>query len=691
MKYLKHTCLLIILFTCCIANAQNMQEGFAYLENGEFAQAKVFFSAILKEYPNNKTANLCYARALGLHDNPEKANELFSVMLEDYPNDFEIELNYAESLLWNKRYKDAKEYYTTLVTEHPESFPALLGYANTLSNLKEYPEALNYVNRALTASPNNPNALVSRKYIRLGYASQLMQGRNYNGALSILDDNLIDFPKDKDTLLNKANIYLMLKKGEMAKAAYREMAITTADSIVAYNGFALAEHTNGKDKKALKYAIEAVALAKEHKDTTLIKKANERYIQALIWNREYKMADEAIATETQKYPNDNSVLALSATLGMYRSDFKKSITDYEYILVNDSLSFDGNLGIANAYFADGKPNKAYKAVDKTLNIFENQKDAINFLGKLNTIYSPNVEEQLGYSYDNGDNKAYFSTTTLNIPLSTKWSVGAYYRYRKTENTVTDREAEANDFKAMASYQFHPKVSFNAALGATAVTSFKNDYNQLLAEAFFKAKPFKLQDLEVGYKRDVQNFNADLTDSEITADNFYINYNISSNFKLGWFTQYFFTTQSDGNQRNLLFTSLYYSFLSKPVLKGGINYQYISFTDRRPEVYFSPQRFNLGEVFVDFIKSEEAIENKGMYYGLNAAAGYQFIEQDKKQGTYRLQGKLGYKFSSRLVANIYGLHSNIASATAAGFTYTELGFRLKWTITKRPLFRTKKNK
>ena len=91
MKYLKNTYLLIILFICCIANAQNMREGFAYLENGEFAQAKVFFSAVLKEYPNNKTANLCYARALGLDGNPEKANELFSVMLKDYPNDFEID------------------------------------------------------------------------------------------------------------------------------------------------------------------------------------------------------------------------------------------------------------------------------------------------------------------------------------------------------------------------------------------------------------------------------------------------------------------------------------------------------------------------------------------------------------------------------------------------------------------------
>ena len=34
------------------------------------------------------------------------------------------------------------------------------------------------------------------------------------------------------------------------------------------------------------------------------------------------------------------------------------------------------------------------------------------------------------------------------------------------------------------------------------------------EVFFKMKPLKLQDLEIGYKREVQNFNADLVDKEI---------------------------------------------------------------------------------------------------------------------------------------------------------------------------------
>jgi tetratricopeptide (TPR) repeat protein len=676
--------LLFIVFSFS-AFAQNMEEGFRFLEKGEFAKAELFFETVIKDYPDNKTANLCYARAVGLNGNPQKANTIFSTMLKTFPGDFELQLNYAESLLWLHDYINAKSYYTGLIEAQPQSFPALLGYANTLSNLKEYAPALEYVNKALTELPGNPNALVSRKYIRLGYAAQLVQQRDYAGAEQLLNDALADFPGDKDVLLNKANLYLITKDRDNAMAAYAAIATTPADSVVALNGYALAEHIATNDKKALKWAQEAVKKANALQDENLIKQATERYIQALVWNKKYTLAEEAIAVEKEKYPNENRVLALSATLGMYRSDFKESIADYKNILANDSLSFDGNLGIANAYYADGDPDNAYSAVNKTLQIFENQKDAKTFLQKLHTAYSPYVEEKVGYSYDNGKNKAYFSATTLYFPLSTKWAVSGFYQYRETKNTVTENRAETNDFKLGAEYQFHPKISINAFLGTTSVSSYSNSYSQALVQVFFKAKPFKLQDLEAGYKRDVQNFNADLVNSEITADNLYVNYNMGTNFNLGWFTQYFYTSQSDSNTRNLLFTSLYYSFFTQPVLKGGINYQYISFKERKPEVYFSPKRFNLVEVFAEFMQDEQAIEKKNVFYGLNAALGYQFIESNDKQGTYRVQARFGYKFSDRFIANVYALNSNIASATAAGFNYTEMGFRLKWYLTSRPVF------
>jgi hypothetical protein len=59
---------------------------------------------------------------------------------------------------------------------------------------------------------------------------------------------------------------------------------------------------------------------------------------------------------------------------------------------------------------------------------------------------------------------------------------------------------------------------------------------------------------------------------------------------------------------------------------------------------------------------------------------------KKQSTYRFQGTLGYKFSNRSILNIYGTHSNIASTTAAGFNFTEIGLNFKYYLFSKPLFK-----
>lgn len=658
----------------------NMQEGFTYLETGKYKEAESFFETILKDHPTNKTAKLCFGRAIGLNGKTSDALTVFIELLSEYPNDFEIKLNYAESLLWNKQFIEAKNYYKNLVQEDSQSFPALLGYANTLSNLKEYDDAFEYVNKALKVSPGNANALTSKKYIRLGYAYQYQQKQEYENALELLNDNLVDFPLDRETLQNKANLYLIMDAPENAKQAYLQMAVNKKDSVIALNGLSLVLHMQNKEKKALKYSEKAQLKARSISDTLVIRQTTERHIQALIWNKKFKEAETNINTLLESKPNENWVLALHATLGMYRSDFNESIADYKQILENDSISFDGNLGIANAQFANGSTKNAYNAAFNTLNIFHQQKDAVSFLKKMNKNYTPYVEEILSYTFDNGDNKAMSSNTKIVFPFSTKFSTSATYNYRETENEVTKNIAHSNNFSLGIVYKLRPKITFNSIIGINKASSFSNNYTQFLTNLFFKMQPLKLQNLELGYKREIENFNADLLDKKIITDNFYLNHNIGSNFKLGWYTQYLYTTQSDNNTRHLLFTSLYYNFLSKPVLKGGINYQHISFKNQLPTTYFSPKTFNAAEIFIELSESVESL-----FYNLSIATGYQFIEKSKKQFTYRFQAKLGYEFSSRFLSYIYGQHTNVASATAAGFTFTELGLSLKWYITKNPIF------
>jgi len=685
MSY-KH--LLVLFFYLCffLSFSQEMKKGFTYLETGKYSKAETFFEAILKEYPTNKTAKLCYGRAIGLNGKAPAAVLIFTDLLKLYPDDFEVKLNYAESLLWDTQYLAAEAFYKKLVNEDPKSFSALLGYANTLSNLKKYNDALIYVDQSLAVSPGNANALNSKKYMYLGHAYQKQQAKDYSNAERISKEGLVLFKNDKDILQNLANLYLISNSLEKAKETYTLLGSAPSNKITALNGLALVYHLDGKEKDALETSKEAYSSLNSNSSTVLIKQTKERYIQALIWNKKFKEAGCLIDYLMLEHPNKNWVLALNATLNIYKSDFKKSLENYEKILVNDSSSFDGNLGKANVLKALGKPIDAYKAAENTLVFYKGQKDAKNFIKQLDNSFTPTIETNASYSFDNGDNEAYSYGASLQIPLSTKFKLSGVYGYRDSKNTTTGNRAKANNLLAGFAYDLKPNVILKTNLGITDVNAdtkdYSNDYTQFLSDISLSTKPFKRQTLDIGYKREWQNFNADLTSLEIDQNTLYANYNLSTNFNLGWYTQYNYTWQNDDNTKHLLFTSLYYNLLSKPLLKTGFNYQYITFGNQVPTVYFSPEKFNVYEIFLDLLKNQKG----RLSYNLNLATGYQFIEDQEKQATYRIQVKLGYTFNPRLSANIYGLHSNIASATAAGFTYTEIGFRLKWFIFKKPIFK-----
>ena len=684
---LKYFTLIVLLFLSIMGISQEMKKGFTYLETGKYHEAENFFILILKEYPTNKTARLCYGRAVGLNGKSDEAINLFTNLLEDYPNDYEVKLNYAESLLWNQQYTSAESYYEKLVQEDQKSFSALLGYANTLSNLRKFDNAMLFVDKALVILPKNQNALISRKYIRLGLANNKLNGQKYVEAEKVLKENFTDFKNDKETLLNLANLYLISNQIDKAKKTYEIIGENPLNTLTSLNGIALAYHIDSKNKQALLISEKAINLVNKNTDTNLKKQTTERYIQALIWNKKYKAAKKEIDIlfDNNNDP-ENWILSLRATLNFYKSDFKKSLTDYNLILKKDSTSFDGNLGKASALKDFGYYNDAYESAKNTLVFYENQKDATDFIENLDKDFTPFVNVNTAYSFDNGNNEAYSYSASTEFSFTTAFKVLASYNYRTTSNSISNKNASSNNFIAGISYQFLNNLIFKGSAGVNVSKATTNDFNQLLVDLSFNLKPYKLQNLEVGYKREIQNFNAELLDREIVQNNFLINYSLNTNFKLGWFTQYYFTSQNDNNTRNLLFTSLYYTILEKPYLKAGFNYQNISFKNQVPTIYFSPSKFNVVEVFFNLIKDEAITKNKEWFYEITAATGYQFIEDEKRQSTYRFQGTLGYKFSNRSILNVYGTHSNIASTTAAGFNFTEIGLNFKYYLFSKPLFK-----
>lgn len=671
----------LLLLSQLVAAQSKMDKGFKFLENGNFQEAELFFENYLKDDPNNKTAKLCYARAVGLSGEPQKATKLFASLLQIFPGDFEIAINYNESYLWAKEYEKAKPLYAQMVKDYPKKFGAILGYANTLSNLKEYDNALDWIEKALVLEPDNHSAKTSRKYMRLGYANTFVNNQDYETGEKLLLSIFEDFPEDKDALLNLANLYLIIKDTDKAKLIYNRYATSPRDSINALNGIALAEHIDENEKKALEITITAKKKVSILDDFELTEKTLDRHIQALIWNRKFIEAKKQITALEKNNKNRNWIYALKATLGLYTGDPKKSIKSYNAILENDSTSFDGNLGKANALFAADRIIPAYSYAYKTLKFYNNQKDANGFIEKLNLMHTPTVEEHVAYTFDNGNNVAIATNTTANIPFSTKFRTTLSYTYRTTQNTVTNNKASSHVLIAGLHYKLFSKTILKTVLGLNKSKFMTESYVQPVFDIRLALQPLKLQNLELGYQREIQNFNADLIGLEIVQNHYGLTYNLGTNVNFGWYTQLMHTQQSDNNIRNLLFTSFYYTISQKPALKMGVNYQYLTFKDQVPTIYFSPEKYQAVEIFADL----RGKFSENTTYMASAATGYQKVEEDPNTVIFRAEAGVQHQFSKRFSGNLYGKYSNIASATAAGFEFTEIGIKLKWLFLSKPIF------
>jgi len=194
----------IILLLCgiCAINCTNAQhvydKGFALLNTQNYTEAQTFFSEVLRDNPTDKTANICYARAIGLGGETIKGLDLFSELKTIYPNDFEVELNLAEAFMWNSDFESAQDQYWKLLQKDPGNFVANYGYANAQASLKNYDDAIYYNNEAIKIDPSNESATNARKFIFLGRAYDHFLEREFEESNRWIDTVLVYHPHEID-------------------------------------------------------------------------------------------------------------------------------------------------------------------------------------------------------------------------------------------------------------------------------------------------------------------------------------------------------------------------------------------------------------------------------------------------------------------------------------------------------------
>lgn len=295
--------------------------------------------------------------------------------------------------------------------------------------------------------------------------------------------------------------------------------------------------------------------------------------------------------------------------------------------------------------------------------------------------SPSVETKAAYTFDNSSNKSYAINNAAEYTLTLKTKLFGHYNYKTTINTTTNVVANINNFGVGLEHKLLPKLSFKGLAGLASTSSFNNNYNQLTTDIMLKTEALKKQTIELGFKRQIENFNAQLLDQELINNTFYTKYTLDTNFKVGFKTQYNHTTLSDNNIKQLVALSAHYNFFEKPLLKTGINYEHIGFKNQVPQQYFSPKKFNTAQVFINLEQDQDKVAPKQFFYKLNVIYGFQNIDDQTSKSTQKFQGDFGYKFSSQSLLSLYGTHSTIASANAAGAEFNEVGLRFKWLLSK----------
>jgi len=670
--------LLITLLPTIMLAQNTLQLGFKMLETGQFEEAAVFFKDYLDHTDStNKTARLCYGRGIGLSGSPEKAKTVFSELQVDYAEDFEVDLNMAEAHMWGKEYKQALVLYKELIERKPDNFAALLGLANAYSENKMYDKALTYVENALQVQKGNPNALTSQKFMRLGKASQLANDGVFQEAVDLCDAILEENSLDADALLNKAQVLTTAKRYNDAKLVYNKVVGVPEKKITGLLGLSSTANSQKYPEIAMQWAKQAVLYA----DSSTRLSANLGLVNAHGWNKDFKSAFWLLEKLNEKYPEKSEVLSAYGRLSIWSKNFEKGANYYATLLSDVPSSFDGNLGYADAKHAQGMDNAAYAFVRKTLDYYPNQRDALQFLERLQIAHDPTLDSHVFFSRDNGGNISQNYRLKGTFDPTPQLQTYVVYNHRTAENVVIDNgvgKLSVNQIGVGSHYQWKPflKIGGEVTVLSTATK------NHLFGEVVTFWKLGRFQQLEVKFNQELQTFTADLIDRNLQMDNFTLNYNLSLPSKVGLYSQMIHTRITDGNVRNLVFASLYYDFTQSPVFKAGVNTSIFTFKQQLPAVYFSPAIFKGYELFAAAENMNEV--NAKWLYQATVAGGVQQISQESLQGIYRFDVKAGWRFSQRLWAVGYFSRSNSAASSVQGFTYNEWGFKAKYTFPARLL-------
>lgn len=678
--------LVAYLMTASVSYSQDMQQGYHLLETGQFASAEVFFQEILAEYPADRTARLCYARAVGLHNDPARAISLFISLSNDYPEDKEVFINLAESYLWNRDYPLGQKAYETLYHIYPEDLAILVGLANSHALQKQYSISYNYLEQALSIDSIDISASTSMQYTRLGLAQEASHLYDYDQADSILAENL-KLPVDLiPTYLSQANLALSQNAIKSAEVLFSKVVDQDSTNISGINGLSLTHYLLDHNQKSQTYSIQAIELVEElvNTDQSLQQATISQLLQRLIWNHDYSTAK----SKSQSYLDSGAIdrltyVALQSRIAMQQKRYKVAKNQYHELIKLDTRSTEGWIGIVQSMVALDSIPEAYKTVQHAQNVIGKHPTLTQLSQGINNRLRPALNSQIYYNRDSAKDQAINIRLSPVIPLGLRIALLASYQYRSTSNLDSNNHNGTQIFRSGLRYALRPNTTLSGQIGIVQGLETIGDVGSILSSDFSVQSKLRLQDIQLGYRSGLQDYNTNLINNRISFQTGYLKYSFTTLKGFGMYSELQQNIFSDENRSTFGLLSFYQQVKRRPFAKLGFNFQYLSFNESKPTTYFSPEQFYTGEVFVDIVRSEDMFLGKGLTYLITVASGLQFIDEGISN-TYRMNFSLGYRWESGISLSCYGLRSNVATSSFGGFTYNEGGIKTTLYLTKNPL-------
>lgn len=669
--------LIIILNICllflapALLQSQNMSSGFEMLKSGSNVEATVFFKNILEDYPDNKTALICYGRAVGLSGNPSEAKLIFSKLDQTYPNDKEVLLNLAESLLWNSDFEEAISQYNLIKTVFPNEAGVLRSLANAYAANQDYENAYQHILESTTLDKTNEATQNSHRSIGLAYAHQLKVDNNYSESLAVLESISSNNPENKDVIISKAYTYLAMKNYDAAKIEFISLQSNKLDTIQSYLGIATIDLQTQNYKSSLA-SLENVYFDNKQLST---QDSMQRYdlIFGNYLNTKPKRAN-TVLNNTLKPLLSSSQHAEKQIYVNLATESYSSIPTLIKKLDDEKLQQD----ITLRYVLEADKYKQFSAIINNIDQSLLDDYSYSLLNKIENEMSFQATSSMQYAEDNAENSSKELTLDVSAPKALTVSPFIHFRSRWVQSQLAVQTANHSVLRLGSNIKTNHNQIASVSIGMESNNSASdNQQYQLSYHLSYYMKINNRHFIKLITSRSQLDYNQDLLSENIWKNNIGLEHHIISRSGIGSYTQLNRSYLNDGNSGIDAFNSLYVNLSQNPAIQTGLNSTLLSYKDVTT-TYYSPEYVVSISPFVK--ASNEYQTSQRWKYQLTLSAGQQFeANADKPKLIYNIQMRTGYILSQNLFGELFYTFANNNSSLNNGFSTYITGLKLRYTL------------